>query len=263
MRELAFPSRASAGIAARTSLPRVWLLALVLLLSGCKIDLYTKQAEADANQMVAALLQAGVPAWKDTPDGGKTWSVRVEQDDMVRAMEVLRSNGLPEERHANLGELFKKEGLISTPTEERVRFIHGVAEELSETLSHVDGVITARVHIVLPQNDPLAPAPRPSSASVFVKYRADANLAALVPAIKNMVARSVEGLVYDNVAVTLVQGELPRAAVPLPAASPWPWILLALVSILLIGGAGWVLWRKPDLLPPTLAARLPWATAPR
>lgn len=239
------------------------MLALALLLAACRIDLYTKQAEADANKMVAALLAAGVPAWKETPDSGKTWSVQVERDDMVRAMEVLRSSGLPEERHANLGELFKKEGLISTPTEERVRFIHGVAEELSETLSHVDGVITARVHIVLPQNDPLAPVPRPSSASVFVKYRPDANLAALVPAIKNMVARSVEGLVYDNVAVTLVQGEVPKAPVPLPSPSPWPWVALAGVLLALLGGFGWVALRRPGLLPAPLASRLPWAQAAR
>ncbi|MFE8646290.1 type III secretion system inner membrane ring lipoprotein SctJ [Sphingomonas sp. NCPPB 2930] len=251
---LSFPARALCATA---------LVALTLLLSACRIDLYTRQAETDANQMVAALLTAGLPAWKETPDGGKTWTVRVDEAAMVQALEVLRANGLPEERHANLGELFKKEGLISTPTEERVRFIHGVAEELSETISKVDGVLTARVHIVLPQNDPLAPTPRPSSASVFVKYRSDANLSALLPSIKNMVARSVEGLVYDNVAVTLVQGELPRAAVPLPSPNQWPWAIVAVFVVLLLGGAGWVLWRRPALLPTALASRLPWATVSR
>ncbi|WP_374941017.1 type III secretion system inner membrane ring lipoprotein SctJ [Xylophilus ampelinus] len=254
---MSYPTRALRAFALTA------LTALTLLLSGCRIDLYTRQAEADANQMVAALLTAGVPAWKESPDGGKTWSVQVDEGAMVQAMEVLRSNGLPEERHANLGELFKKEGLISTPTEERVRFIHGVAEELSETILKVDGVLTARVHIVLPQNDPLASAPRPSSASVFVKYRADANLSALVPAIKNMVARSVEGLVYDNVAVTLVQGELPRVALPLPSPSRWPWIAGVAFAFLMLGGVGWVLWRRPSLLPAALASRLPWATGPR
>lgn len=224
-------------------------------LAACKTDLYTKQSEADANSMVSALLESGIPAAKETPDG-KTWTVKVGQDDVVRALAVLRAQGLPQDKHVNLGDMFKKEGLISTPTEERVRFIHGVSQELSSTLTQIDGVVTARVHIVLPNNDPLAPEARPSSASVFVKYRPQANLTALTPAIKNMVARSVEGLSYDNVSVTLVPGAMVAPAPPPESSGLGLWIGLAVV-LLLFGGAGWVVWRRPAWLPPGIAEKLP------
>jgi type III secretion protein J len=239
--------------------------ALLLALAGCRMDLYTKQNELDANDMVAALREQGVLAEKHTPDSGKTWSVTVEEEEIVRAVAVLRAAGLPSERHANLGDLFKKEGLISTPTEERVRFIFGVTEQLSETLTHIDGVMAARVHIVLPQNDPLAPAPRPSSASVFVKYRPAANVNALVPAIKNMVARSVEGLVYDNVSVTLVQGEIVRALPPVESGRArlgW-WLGAALASLLVAGVLGFVLRYRPHWLPDAVSRRLPAALRDR
>jgi type III secretion protein J len=232
----------------------LWLL---LMLGACRTDLYTKQNESDSNDMVAALREQGVAAEKRTPDSGKSWSVTVEEEEIVRAMAVLRSAGLPTERHSNLGELFKKEGLISTPTEERVRFIHGVTEELSDTLSHIDGVIAARVHIVLPQNDPLAPTPKPSSASVFVKYKPDANLSSLVPPIKNLVARSVEGLVYDNVSVTLVPGEVVKTLPPVPSGSGWIWAAVAAAVLALLAGVGWLLWRRPTWLPAALLQRLP------
>jgi type III secretion protein J len=243
-------------------------LFLCLALAGCKTDVYTKQNEADANQMVSALLERGLDAEKKTPDGGKTWSVQVEREDVARALSVLHAAGLPQGRRATLGELFKKEGLISTPTEERVRFIHGVTQELAGTVEQIDGVVVARVHIVLPNNDPLANTAKPSSASVFVKYRPEANVSALAPAIKNLVARSVEGLTYDNVSVTMVAGDMVQA---LPAGaggrgsavSSAAVASIAALLLLLVAGLGYVLWRRPAWLPAAIGKRLPaWGAAP-
>lgn len=241
----------------RTLRNALTVVVVALCLAACKNDLFTKQTESDANSMVSALLENGIDAQKQTPDGGKTWSIAVDQDDVVRSLAVLRAQGLPQEKFVNLGDMFKKEGLISTPTEERVRFIHGVSQELSATLSQIDGVIAARVHIVLPNNDPMAAAVKPSSASVFVKYRPQANLTALTPAIKNMVARSVEGLAYDNVSITLVPGAM--IAPPPPPSSAGRVIggLIAVAVVLLLAGIGWVVVRRPAWLPAAVAQRLP------
>jgi len=252
------------GDAGRRWLGRAGMLALlsvVLMLAGCKTDLYTKQSEVDANDMVSALLENGIPAGKESLDAGKTWNVQVDQDHVVRSFTVLRSRGLPRERHVTLGEMFKKDGLISTPTEERVRFIYGVAQQLESTLSQIDGVVTARVHIVLPNNDPLATVVKPASASVFLKYRQEANIAGLTPSIKNMVARSVEGLSYESVTVTLVPGA-PLAPPPVEEPSHTAlWVALAVVLLALAAALGWIAWKRPVWLPAALQRKRPAAPA--
>jgi type III secretion protein J len=241
---------------------------LCLLLTGCKVDVFTKQNEADANQMISALLERGLDAEKKTPDAGKTWSVQVEREEVARALAVLHAAGLPQGRRTSLGDLFKKEGLISTPTEERVRFIHGVTQELAGTVEQIDGVVVARVHVVLPNNDPLAATAKPSSASVFVKYRPEANVAALTPAIKNLVARSVEGLSYDNVSVTMVAGDmlaaLPAGGAAKPSSGNGLIVagVIGAVVLLLAGGVGYVLWRRPAWLPAAIMRRLPQRAVP-
>jgi type III secretion protein J len=242
---------------------RRWLLApcvlaLVFLLAGCKMDLYTKAKESDANEMLAVLLAAGIDAEKMTPDAGKTWTIQVDKEEIVRALDALKANALPREQRPNMGELFKKEGLISTPTEERVRFIFGIEQGLSDTVSKVDGVMVSRVHIVLPNNDPLAQNIKPSSASVFVKYRREANVRELVPAIKNLVVHAVEGLTYDQVTVTMVAAVGANDTGPLimdqavkreKASSNW-WIWGSAGVLVLIGLAfGAVVLFKPKWVP--------------
>ncbi|MBW8911263.1 MAG: type III secretion inner membrane ring lipoprotein SctJ, partial [Sphingomonas sp.] len=137
-------------------------IGLALLLVACgRAELYGKLTESQANEMIAVLQSAGITASKEN-DGDKGWTLSTGQGDFARAVAVLHAQGLPHEEFATLGTVFKKEGFVSSPTEERARLIYGLSQELSHTISEIDGVLEARVHLALPQDQPLADAPKPS-----------------------------------------------------------------------------------------------------
>ncbi|MFC4160050.1 type III secretion system inner membrane ring lipoprotein SctJ [Chitinimonas lacunae] len=190
----------------------------VLLLAACggTVELMAALPEAEANEVLAALADAGVQAEKVAGKEGMV-SLRVEQDSVARAIDILRARGLPRERFARMGEVFKKEGLISSPLEERARYLWALSQELSGTIAEIDGVITARVHVVLPERSVESDSLTPSSAAVFIKHQESYSLEPVVPQIKRLVTNSIAGLGSDKVSVVLVPAQTPTA-LELPAA---------------------------------------------
>lgn len=182
---------------------RVLILLLLVLLTSCKASLFEGLEEEQANQIIAVLSQHGIEGEKER-NADKTWNVTVEDDDVVTATEITREYALPHGSHANLGDLFSRQGLISNPDEDRVRYVYGLTQELSETLEKIDGVLVARVHIVLPERDPLMRQVTPPSASVMIRYRSDYNLEYMRDKIRGLVAGSVEGLTPDHVYLTFI-----------------------------------------------------------
>jgi type III secretion protein J len=203
-----------------------WLAALALLLAlgGCKVGLYSNLNEQEANEIVAALSTEGIDAAKSRVEGNN-WQVEVDESRMGVALDVLRAQGLPNERFATMGEVFQKQGLVSTPSEERMRYIYAISQELSQTLRHVDGVVSARVHVVIPANDPLSEKIRPSSAAVFIKHRPDVDIRLLAPAVKDMVAHSIEGLTHDQVSLSLFEARRPAVAAAAAGTRGQPMVL--------------------------------------
>ncbi len=206
----------------------------LLLLSACKTNLYTGLSEQDANEMIAVLIRHNLDSSKSSGDKG-TWDIMVEESQLAQAVEVLKSTGYPRDSYKSIGDVFGSSGLVSSPMEERIRFIYALSQELANTLSRIDGVIDARVHIVLPENDPLAQTIEPSSASVFIKHSQESNVDEVIPQIKHLVLNSIEGLTYNNVTVVLFPSE-DLAPGPNPthvSTTPYEVVIVCLAALLL------------------------------
>ncbi|WP_246677851.1 type III secretion inner membrane ring lipoprotein SctJ [Mesorhizobium sp. B2-7-2] len=179
------------------------VIAGMLMLQACSVELYSNLDQRQANEIVATLMRHGIPAQREAGKDGKM-TVSVQKGRFAEAMALLDESGLPKQEFQTLGDVFKRGGLVSSPVEERATMIYGLSQELSQTISEIDGVLSARVHLVLPENDPLRQQLVPSSASVFIRHRASVPMNELIPQVKMLVAKGIAGLTYDNVSVTLI-----------------------------------------------------------
>jgi len=173
------------------------------LLVGCKTELYTGLTEQEANEMITVLQDAKLEVGKVSGLKGAV-NLTVESQEIGKAVAILKKNGYPKDVFQSLGDVFKKDGLLSTPLEEKARYLYAVSQQISETLSNLDGVLTARVHVVLPTIDEVTKEiTNFASASVFIKHYDEVDLKEYIPKIKLLVNNSIPSLEYDRITVLL------------------------------------------------------------
>ena len=185
-----------------------WLWVAVIATAACSTNILHGIDERSANDATAALERAGIGAEKLPDEGtsgsGASYTIRVAHGDGTRAVDLLAALGLPRDKRRGFAETYGQPSLIPTPSEERARYLDATAGEIERTLETVDGVVNARVHLVLEETDPLAVDAKPKSAAraaVLLKARPGAAPIAAAD-VQKLVAGSVAGL--DAAAVSVV-----------------------------------------------------------
>lgn len=170
----------------------IFLLSFMLSACSEKVELHRQLSEQEANEVVAELAEKHIRATKLPAKDGVV--VTVNAIDIGRAVRTLEAAGLPRAARATLGDTFRKEGVISTPLEERARYIYALSQELETTLSNIDGVIVARVHVVLPERVAPGEPVQPASASVFIKHDPRLDPDNIRARVRRLVASSIPGM---------------------------------------------------------------------
>lgn len=181
---------------------RTGLFFCFLILSGCKEVLFSNLDQVEVNQMVTVLQAAGLPSSRNQAADG-TYELLVDSSQIGVAVLLLQEEGLPRANYLDLGEVFADTGIVGTPFEERARFMHALNQEFSQTISEIDGVQSARVHVVLPQAERFDRSEQEASAVVAIYHQSEFDALTIVPTVKTMMAHGVPDLNYDNVAVSL------------------------------------------------------------
>lgn len=199
----------------------------VFVMTGCSRELHHGLGEAEANEMVSVLSSAGIRVAKERdPQSKGRWMVSVASGDAPRALLVLDGEGLPRRTSQTFADLYPRSGLIPSRSEEQVLLQTATAGKLEESLRSLDGVVDARVHLVLPPRGPLGASRGPDraapKASVLVKLRRGVSADLDKLTVAELVAYGAPELQVDQVDVVMV------AAPPAPVAdrSPPKWASL-------------------------------------
>jgi type III secretion protein J len=204
-------------------------------------------SEQEAQEMIAVLREGGLDASSVRTEGADrnappAWALKVRggAQNAVLAWRILQENGLPRQKVKGLEEVFSTTGMIPTASEEKARLIMALSGELSRTLKSIQGVVDARVQVVLPDNSPLLDKSQwsPTTASVLMKYRGT-QLPLSEDEVKRVVARGVEGLQPDNIGVVFKKVEPVR---PQPRNVEWylrdQYVVIAALTLMTISSIG-------------------------
>jgi type III secretion protein J len=191
---------------------RCHLVALLVgfVASACTVPVAAGIDDPDANRVVSALEGAGIAAEKaQDPGADGRYHVDVPRAEAARAVALLGELGLPPRRAPGVLDALGTGALVPSRAAEHERLLVGLAGELERTLSGMDGVASARVHLAVPRQSSLRDDPevRPS-ASVLIQYRGKSS--PLPDAdVRQLVTHAVTGLDPERVYVVSVAVSLP------------------------------------------------------
>jgi flagellar M-ring protein FliF len=119
----------------------------------------------------------------------------------------LASEGLPSPKNIGYA-LFDKSSIGMTDFLQKVNFKRALEGELSRTISGLEEVSSARVHLVIPEDKLFEEDQNPPSASVVLKVRGHDLSKQQLKGVSYLVASAVEGVPPENVTIIDYNGNL-------------------------------------------------------
>lgn len=164
--------------------------------------LFSNLTQEDAATIVEKLREEGVPYQL----AGN--AVEVPTDQVYDLRLRLAGQGLPQSGGIGF-EIFDKAGFGQTDFTQNVNFKRALEGELSRTITQLEQIESARVHIVMPKPSLFTDKEKDATASVLLKLKSSTELdEGQVQGIVHLVNKSVEGLKSKNVTVVDTRGNI-------------------------------------------------------
>jgi flagellar M-ring protein FliF len=202
------PTRLFAALGVAAVVAAVFF-ALVLHMGGeDKALLFSNVDMREAGQITQHLEQANIP-YELRGDGT---SIFVPRSKVLQARMMLSADGLPSRGSIGYEIFDQPDALGQTQFQQNINRLRALEGELARTIASLDGVSSARVHLVLPEHQLFSRDTDQASASIVLNLRRDALTSEQVRAIRNLVASATPGLTTNRVTILDETGRLLAAA---------------------------------------------------
>jgi flagellar M-ring protein FliF len=171
------------------------------------VPLFSNLSSTDAAAMTQKLSTNKVP-YQLAEDGQQ---ILVPEGDVYQQRLDMAAANLPSSGDQGYS-LLDTAGVTTSDFQQQVEYQQAVSDELEQTIESIDGVQSAQVSVVIPQQSLFATTSDQPSASVLVSLEPGASLSAeQVQAVVHLVASSIEGLSPNEVTVVDQNGNVLNA----------------------------------------------------
>lgn len=197
---------AALGIAAVVA---ALLFSLVFRMGGEEKSLLFADVDMqEAGEITQRLDQADIP-YELRGDGS---AIYVARSRVLEARMMLSADGLPSRGSIGYEIFDEPDALGQTQFQQNINRLRALEGELARTIASLDGISSARVHLVLPERQLFQRESEQPSASIVLGLRRDALTPGQVRAIRNLVASATPGLTSNRVTILDETGRLLAAA---------------------------------------------------
>jgi flagellar M-ring protein FliF len=158
----------------------------------------------EAGEITQRLDAAAIP-YEVRGDGS---SIFVAHSKVAQARLMLSADGLPSRGSVGYEIFDQPDALGETQFQQNINRLRALEGELARTISSLDGIRSARVHLVLPERQLFQQQTEQPSASIVLQLRRDALTPGQVRAIRNLVASATPGLTANKVTILDETGRL-------------------------------------------------------
>ncbi len=202
------PTRLYAALGV-TAIVAALLFALIFRIGGEEKSLLFSNLDLrEAGEITERLDQADIP-YEARGDGS---SIFVARSRVAEARLMLSADGLPSRGSVGYELFDQPDALGQTQFQQNINRLRALEGELARTIATLDGVASARVHLVLPEHQLFSREKEQPSASIVLTLRRDALTPEQVRAIRNLVASATPGLTTNRVTILDETGRLLAAA---------------------------------------------------
>lgn len=184
-----------------------FLVFLMSRVAAPQLDLLYGELDLNDSKAIIEKLAADQVPYEVRKDGTEIWVPKDVRDDLrvKMAEQAMPTSG----RLPGYELLDKQDALSTTSFQQNVNYLRALEGELARTIRSIDGVQTARVHLVLPKREAFSREAAEPSASVVLKMKGTQRLnKSQAQSIQHLIAAAVPKMKPSRISIVDDKGTL-------------------------------------------------------